>query len=405
MEDFLETLVGAVDNADADVDGLAALGLDGNGDRGFNDGVVVAADDFDVGVLELFAGEDEVGRTQGSFHNAAGNAEDRAGAGVDFERAAFALLVHLERVDALATEEFGEITSRKAGVDVLIGRSVGRDHALFLGPVPALVHFRTSGFEDLGRARRDGDEEDLARVALPEELGTPGLGKGAAHLERGLGGGDVRDQVGMVRFHVLDPSRAAGREVRERMFGHFVHFFAAFAEEPVAGLLDEFRTFFKDRLVSRAVAVVDLEADGFEGVGKLFRGEFAGLAAEFFADGDADGGRRMGDAEAGLVGENLFDLVDKAHLFDGVERAGDQALAAVKAGVFDDVVLGTEAAFNGVDRAELGARVAADAVFLVDVDDAAEFSLSEITLVGGSVLPVGAGAGVERTNLDRIVGH
>jgi hypothetical protein len=271
--------------------------------------------------------------------------------------------------------------------------------------VPALVHFRTSGFEDLGRARRDGDEEDLARVALPEELGTPGLGKGAAHLERGLGGGDVRDQVGMVRFHVLDPSRAAGREVRERMFGHFVHFFAAFAEEPVAGLLDEFRTFFKDRLVSRAVAVVDLEADGFEGVGKLFRGEFAGLAAEFFADGDADGGRRMGDAEAGLVGENLFDLVDKAHLFDGVERAGDQALAAVKAGVFDDVVLGTEAAFNGVDRAELGARVAADAVFLVDVDDAAEFSLSEITLVGGSVLPVGAGAGVERTNLDRIVGH
>ena len=45
-----------------------------------------------------------------------------------------------------------------------------------------------------------------------------------------------------------------------------------------------------------------------------------------------------------------------------------------------------------------------DAVFLVDVDDAAEFSLSEITLVGGSVLPV-APARVERTNLDRIVGH
>ena len=64
-----------------------------------------------------------------------------------------------------------------------------------------------------------------------------------------------------------------------------------------------------------------------------------------------------------------------------------------KAGVFDDVVLGTEAAFNGVDRAELGARVAADAVFLVDVDDAAEFSLSEITLVGGSVLPVAPAPG------------
>lgn len=113
----------------------------------------------------------------------------------------------------------------------------------------------------------------------------------------------------------------------------------------------------------------------------------------------------MSNADARLVGENLFNLFDKAHLFNGVKRAGDQTLAAVEAGVFDDVVLGTESAFNGVDRAELGARVATDAVFLVDMDDAAEFSLSKITLVGGSVFPIGAGAGVERTNLDRIVGH
>lgn len=67
--------------------------------------------------------------------------------------------------------------------------------------------------------------------------------------------------------------------------------------------------------------------------------------------------------------------------------------------------LGTEAAFNGVDRAELGARVAADAVFLVDVDDAAEFSLSEITLVGGSVLPVGAGAGLNVRTLIVLLDH
>lgn len=113
----------------------------------------------------------------------------------------------------------------------------------------------------------------------------------------------------------------------------------------------------------------------------------------------------MSHADAGLVSKSLFNLIDKAHLFNGVERAGDQTLTAVEAGLFVDVMLGTEPAFNGVDGAELGARVATDAVILVDVNDAAEFSLSEITLVGGSVFPVGASAGVERTNLDRIVGH
>ena len=35
--------------------------------------VRAAGDEVELGVLELFAGEDEVGRTQSSFHNAAGN--------------------------------------------------------------------------------------------------------------------------------------------------------------------------------------------------------------------------------------------------------------------------------------------------------------------------------------------
>ena len=179
--------------------------------------------------------------------------------------------------------------------------------------------------------------------------------------------------------------------MRERMVSHLLHIGAAVAEKPVLNLLNEFRTFFQNRLVGGAVAVIDLEAESFEGIAHLFRRQFAGLAAEFFGDGHADGGRRMADADAALVGELLFHLFNKAHLFDSVERAGDQALTAIQAGVFTDVVLGAETAVNGVDRAELGARVATDATVLIDMDNAAEFALAEITLVSRSVFPVGTG--------------
>ena len=113
----------------------------------------------------------------------------------------------------------------------------------------------------------------------------------------------------------------------------------------------------------------------------------------------------MADADAALVGELLFNLFNKAHLFDGVKRAGDEALTAVQAGVFADVMLGAEAAVNSVDRAELGTGVATDAAVLVDMDNAAEFALAEITLVSRSVFPVGTGTREEGMNRDRIFGH
>lgn len=106
-----------------------------------------------------------------------------------------------------------------------------------------------------------------------------------------------------------------------------------------------------------------------------------------------------------LLIEDVFDLVDEAHLFDGVERAGDQALTAVEARVFGDFMLGAETALDGVGRAELAAGVAADAVLLVDVDNPAEFALAKITDVGGTVFPVGVGARQEGMDRDRIFGH
>ena len=136
-----------------------------------------------------------------------------------------------------------------------------------------------------------------------------------------------------------------------------------------------------------------------------YNGFLAGFAAEFFTERNADGGRRMRHDDLFLLIEDVFDLVDEAHLFDGVERAGDQALTAVEARVFGDFMLGAETALDGVGRAELAAGVAADAVLLVDVDNPAEFALAKITDVGGTVFPVGVGARQEGMDRDRIFGH
>jgi len=113
----------------------------------------------------------------------------------------------------------------------------------------------------------------------------------------------------------------------------------------------------------------------------------------------------MGNADTRLVSESLFNLINEAHLFNGFKRACDQALTAIKAGVFNNVMLSTETTTNGVNGAEFRARIATDATVLIDMDDATEFSLSEITLVSGSVFSVGVGAREVRTNRDRIVGH
>ena len=405
VENFLEALIRTVDDTDADFEGLAAECLDGHGDGRFDDGVVVAADNRDVAVLEVFAGKSEVGRTQSSFHHAARAAEDRAGARIHFERTAFAGLRFEQGIDALAAHEFGDVAGRERGVDVLEGGRVLRDVLVGDEVTPGRVHFRTRSFEDLGRAGRDGDEIDLTGIALEDVLRSPGLGERTAHLERGLRRGEVRKHVGVIRFGVLHPGRAAGREVRERVLALFVDFRTTFAEDPILDLLNEFRAFFDDGLVGRAVAVVDHEAELFKRVDHLFGRERTGLAAEFFAERNANGGRGLGHDHAVLVGEDVFDFVDEAHLLDRVERAGDQALTAVEARVFNDFVLGAETALDGVDRTELAAGVAPDAVVLVDVDDPTQFALAKIAVEGGAIFPAGVVTREERMDLDRIRGH
>lgn len=405
VEDLLETLIGAIDDTDTHVEGLSAECLDGHRDRSLDNGVIVAADDFDVGVLELFTGKGEVGRTKRRFHHAAGNTKDRAGTRIDLKRTAFARLGHFERVDAFASHQFGNVACRERGVDVLEGGRVLRK--LFVGNkiTPSRVHFGAASFENFGRTRRYRHKVDLAGIALEDVLGGPRLRERTAHLQRRLGRREVRKHVGMVRFGVFHPCRAATGKVRERMLALFVDLRATFAEDPILDLLDEFCAFFNDRLVGRAIAVVDDEAELFKGVDHLFGREFASLATEFFAKRNTDGGRGVCDADTVLRIEDAFNFIHKAHLLDGVKRAGNETLAAVNARVVDDFVFGTETALDGVRRAELAAGIATDAVFLVDVDDPAKLTLAEVADVGGTFFAVSVGARSEGMNRDRFLGH
>ena len=193
--------------------------------------------------------------------------------------------------------------------------------------------------------------------------------------------------------------------MRQRMVRGTLQFRAALAEHPILHLAHEFRAFFHDRLVSRAVDVVGLEARLFKGVEELIGGEGTGFRAEFFGDGHADGGRGMCHHNEVGVGEHLFDFVDEAHLFDRIEGAAHQALAAGEALLIVNLVLGTDAAVDGVHRADLAARVAGFALVLINLDDPAQFAFAQITDKIRAVFAAAAGLRGKRRDFDCLSCH
>ena len=192
--------------------------------------------------------------------------------------------------------------------------------------------------------------------------------------------------------------------MREGVLGSFFEFRAAFAQDPITDLVDELKTFFHDGLVSRLVHVIGGEAGLFQSVHELFGDQFTGLSAEFFTDGNTNGRRRVSNNELVGVIEHLHDFINKAHLFDRVEGASDQALAAGQASVFTDGVDNTQTTGDGVHRANFTACVATNAVVLVDLDHTAQFTATEVANVFRSVFSVRIGRRSKRIDHNRF-GH
>ena len=105
------------------------------------------------------------------------------------------------------------------------------------------------------------------------------------------------------------------------------------------------------------------------------------------------------------ISQKFFNFVNKAHLFDGFERSGDQALTAGQALLIVNVVLGTQATFDSVNRANLAAGIAPFALVLVDLDNAAQFAFTQIADKIRAVFTARICGRIERRDFDSFSSH
>ena len=298
--------------------------------------------DVQVGEGQLTAGDDLVDGTQGSFHNAAGQAEDVGRAGGQAQRIVEFFFRQSQEVDAGGLDHVAQLAGGEDRVHVL--------HAV-------VGQLGTGAFGLLGGAGHDGDDVHLFGL-LADLFGVVALDDGAHHLMRGFAGAQMAQLIRIMGFDVLDPAGGAG--------GHHGqdHFLAG---EGLGDALQELGAFFHDGQVGGPVGVEHgVEAQTAQGRGQTAGLRGAGGNAEAFADAHADGGSGLHDhVLVGVVdgGPDAFLMVG---LFQSANGADHGALTAESAvGIADRDILG--GADQGLEAAVLSVQ---DADFLDLVADA-----------------------------------
>ena len=251
-----------------------------------------------------FLGDQAVSRTKSRFHNAARDAEDRAGARVSAEKIIGRLLRKAQEVNTGGLDHTSELAGRQDDVGILATAGL---HVLV-----------TRNLVLLGRAGHDGSYVDIvARDGVL--LGPVCLRESGKHLLRRLSRREVLGEIGSVLLHPVGPRGAAARDERE---------LTARGEA-----LDELGTLFHDRDVGGEVRIEHLvEAEHAESRIDLTGRELARLHAESFAEGDADGRSDLDDAGLGGIAERLPYLGGLVVLVDRADGAVGRALAALDAG-------------------------------------------------------------------------
>ena len=329
----------------------------GDGDLGVLDAFEAAQRD-DVAVvvdaLDLLAGDHLDDGAQGGLHDAAGGAEDDAGAGGRAERVVEVGLRQGRHVEAGLLEHLGELTRGETVVDVLVA---GVAH---LGPV---------ALELLGRARHERDAHDVRRVQV-QLFGVVGLDERAEHLLRALGRRGVGQVLGVEVLEELDPARRAARELRQ---GDRLVFF----DERLVETQDELGAFFDDGEVGREVGVEHaVEAGPPQGSVHLKGHAGARLEAEALA-------HRRARRRSGLDDDVLAGIVDGrpdgVGLVFGVERRGRAAVDALPAVDADDLAERTVA--EGRDLGRVAAADRFEHAHLLQVDAGAHAAPAADALV------------------------
>ena len=300
-----------------------------------------------------FAGDEAIGRAEGGLHDAAGDAEDRACAGISAEQLVGRLLGERREVDACRLDHAGKLAGRKHNVRIL---EAGRVHVLVADDLVLL-----------GRAGHDRSDMHLGGVDAVL-LGPVALAESGLHLLRRFRGREVLGEVGSVLLHPVGPRGAAAGEERER---------AALGEA-----LDELGALLHDRDVGGEVSVEHLvEAETAERGIDLAGSERAGLHAKGFAERDADGRGDLHEADLLGILQRGPDLLRLVVLVDGAHGAVRGALAALDAGRLGELDAGGRghdrllAAADELKRpdvlhllAHLGAAAALDALVGVEHD-------------------------------------
>ena len=180
-------------------------------------------------------------------------------------------------------------------------------------------------------------------------------------------------------FEELDPAGAAAGEDREILV--------------LLDAFDELGAFFHDGEVGGEVGVEDLvRAEHLQGGDHLAGADGAGLHAEGFADGDADGRGGLEDDGLGLVVEGAPDVVLVVDLGESADGAGLDALAAedalgvgelLEAGGSDDGVESAADAGEDADGLDVVAGVFAAAAHDALVEVAADGGAAFVQFVRG----------------------
>ena len=313
-----DTAAGAGHDLDEDIVGLAALypadkllgvlqtvghghlqggAVEVNG--GLLDGVDVAPYGVKLQPGQGLAGVELVGGAQGGLHNAAGSAEDGAGAGAGAQGGVKLTLGQHGQVQAHIADELGQLPGGQDVVHVLIA-------------VPAQLG--AAGLVLLGGAGHDGHAYHV--VGVPAHLlGIVGLGHRAEHGLGALGGGEVADELGVVLLQVGDPAGGAGGDHGQL--------------PALPDVLEQLAALLHDGEIGGKVGVEHLvKAKHPQGSDHLACDDGAGLHAELVPQAHPDGGGHLDNDVLGGVLDGGGNLVGVVGLHDGPHGAHQGALAA-----------------------------------------------------------------------------
>ena len=302
---------------------------------------------FEIKLLEGLAEDNLSSSTESSLHNTAGSSEDNACAGTNREGIVELLVCKSLEVDTAGLNKSAKLSGSNSNVNVGYARSV-------------LVS--SANLKLLSGAGDSGYKYDILGIKTVL-FSIIGLVNSTKHLLGRLAGRKVVCHLGEVVLAILDPSGAARGHKRE-----------------LAAVLDAVKklcSLFKNCKVSGEVHVVyAVKAESLESSNHLAFHVCAGFVAEAFAD-CCTNGRSAADSNVLCgIADCVEDLLGVVLFVDRADGAGNNALTAVDAGCFSEVLF-ERAADLGVVTAVYSAD-GTDALELVAGSNAAA---AEDTLV------------------------